>query len=161
MKTYGAPWSTSLKVISALTTVLCVVTAVGLLGIGHDPARSFALLPLGLVSVGALFAIRGYAVTPDAILVRRLLWTTRLPRAGLQAAQFRPDAMRRSLRLLGNGGLFAFAGWFRNRELGTYRALVTDPRRTLVLQYAARTCVISPAAPEEFIRDLGVPSPAT
>jgi hypothetical protein len=34
---------------------------------------------------------------------------------------------------------------------------VTDPRRAVVLRYAKRRLVLSPDAPEDFIRDLAVP----
>jgi hypothetical protein len=116
-----------------------------------------ALLPLAIICGGALFTIRGYTVTPDAILVHRLFWTTRLPLAGLQSAQFEPDAMRRSLRMFGNGGLFSFTGFFRNKALGTYRAFVTDPRKIVVLHFPRRTVVISPGSPKEFVHDVGAP----
>lgn len=108
----------------------------------------------------ALFTVRGYSVTPDAILIHRLLWTTRLSLAGLHSAQVEPDAMRRSLRLFGNGGLFSFTGFFRSKALGVYRAFVTDPHRTVVLHFPTRTVVLSPSAPEEFVHDLRVTSQA-
>ena len=115
-----------------------------------------ALPPLAIVFGAAPFTIRGYTVTPEAILVQRLFWTTRLPLADLQSAEFRPDVMRWSIRTFGNGGVFSFSGFFRNKTLGAYRALVTDPHRTVVLRFPTRTMVVSPSAPEEFIHDLGV-----
>src|SRR3954464_11996498 len=103
-----------------------------------------------MVCGGALFTIRGYTVTPDALLVHRLFWTTRLPLAGLQSAQFEPNAMRWSIRTFGNGGLFSFTGWYRNKALGAYRAFVTDPHQTVVLHFPNRTVVVSPSVPAEF-----------
>jgi hypothetical protein len=105
-------------------------------------------------AISALFAIRGYAITADAILVRRPLWTTRLPRAGLRSAEAVPNAMCRSLRLCGNAGLFSFTGWYRSKALGVYRAWVTDLRSTVVLRFEKRTAVLSPADPDAFVRDL-------
>src|ERR1039458_2967523 len=46
------------------------------------PVRWVALLPLVILFCTALFTIRGYAITSDAILVDRLLWSTALPRLG-------------------------------------------------------------------------------
>jgi hypothetical protein len=115
-----------------------------------------ALLPLAIVCGGILFTIRGYTVNSDVLIVHRLFWTTRLPLAGLHSAQVEPEAMRWSIRTFGNGGLFAFTGWFRNTTLGAYRAFVTDPHRTVVLQFTGRTVVISPSTPEEFVRDVRI-----
>jgi len=78
-------------------------------------------LPLVLVFGCALFTVGGYTITPDAILVQRLLWATRLPRAGLKSAEFVPKAMCRSLRTCGNGGFFhspAFTGAKRSNRIG-------------------------------------------
>jgi hypothetical protein len=160
MKNYKAPWSTSLIVISSLATVMCVGVAIGMLWSSRGMLPWLALLPIVIVCGGALFTIRGYTVTADAILVHRLFWTTRLPLAGLQFAKFEPDAMRRSLRTFGNGGLFSFSGFFRNKALGAYRAFVTDPHQTVVLHFHTRTVVISPSSPNEFVHDIGATSHA-
>jgi DNA-binding transcriptional regulator of glucitol operon len=114
------------------------------------------LLPLAIIVGSALFTIRGYTVTSDAVLVHRLFWATLLPLAGLQSAQFEPGAMRWSIRTFGNGGLFSFSGFFRNKALGAYRAFVTDPQRTVVLRYSTRTVVVSPEKPEEFAENVTV-----
>jgi hypothetical protein len=116
-------------------------------------------LPLGILFGTALFTIRGYSISSDSILVHRLLWSTVLPRAGLEWAQVEPDAMRGSLRTFGNGGAFSFTGFYYNKRLGSYRAYVTDPRRTVVLRYANRRVVLSPASPEDFASDLALAKP--
>ncbi len=151
MKKYTAPWSTSLIVVSAVATLICVGAAISVAWGGRP---WIALLPLAIVCGGILFTIRGYTVTPDALLVHRLFWTTRLPLSGLHSAQVEPEIMRRSIRMFGNGGLFSFTGWFRNTALGSYRAFVTDPHRTVVLHFTGRTVVVSPSAPEDFVHDI-------
>ena len=156
MKSYEAPWSISLIVVSSLVTVLCAGIAIGFIWIGRGVLPWVALLPIAIIAASAPFAIRGYAVTPDALLIRRLFWTTRLPLGGLQSAEFEPDAMRRSIHTLGNGGLFSFTGSFSNKTLGAYRAYATDLRRTVVLRFPSRTVVVSPSAPEAFVHDITV-----
>jgi hypothetical protein len=156
MKSYKAPWSTSLIVISSLATILCVGISTGMLWKLGGLLRVVAVIPLAILFGSALFTIRGYTITSDAILVQRLFWTTRLPLAGLQSAQFEPSAMRSSLRTFGNGGLFSFTGFFRNKQLGAYRAFVSDPNQTVVLRFSDRTVVVSPAAPEEFVQDISI-----
>ena len=155
MKNYDAPWSTSLIIISSLTTVFSLGIALGMVWKGGSIFPWLAFLPLALVIGSAPFTIRGYSITSEAIMVHRLFWTTQLPIAGLQSVQFNPKAMSGSIRTFGNGGMFSFAGFFRNKLLGSYQAFVTDPHRTVVLHYVSRTIVISPATPEEFVRDLG------
>jgi Bacterial PH domain len=158
MKYHHAPWSPLLKTVSWLSTGLLL--AIGLIpwltGM-HLPAFlhwGIILLPVIILLVCACFTVRGYTLGTDAILIQRLFWSTRLPRAGLQAARFEPGVMRSSLRTCGNGGLFSFSGYYRNQRLGSYRAWVTDLSRTVVLQYANHTVVVSPESPEDFVREL-------
>jgi hypothetical protein len=143
-----------------MATALCLGVAVGMVWSSHGALPQLALLPLALLCGGALFTIRGYTVTSEAILVHRLFWATRLPLASLQSARFEPDAMGRSIRTFGNGGLFSFTGFFHNKALGSYRAFLTDPHRTVVLHFPEHTVVVSLSAPEEFVHDLGVASHA-
>jgi hypothetical protein len=159
MKHYKAPWSRSLILVSALASSLCLaVSFLPAPGLATLHAGQFTVLlrlvPLALIVGCALFTVRGYTLTADSILIHRLLWATRLPRANLQAARFDPEAIRASLRLFGNGGFFSITGYFRNRHLGGYRAFVTDPRRTVVLRYPGRTVVVSPDDPAAFIHEL-------
>jgi hypothetical protein len=158
MKTYEAPWSGSVVVISISVTLLCAGIAVALLVSARTAFVWAALVPLASVGGMALFAIRGYTVAPDALLVHRLFWTTRLPLANLESAEFAPDAMRGSIRTFGNGGLFSYTGYYQNETLGSYQAFVTDPDRTVVLHFPSRTIVVSPSAPEDFVQDLDAAS---
>lgn len=113
-----------------------------------------ALLPLLLLPGAALFIIRSYTIEPNILAIQRLLWTTRLPLSGLQSAEVRPDVMRGSLRLFGNGGMLSITGLYRNRALGNYRAFVTDLKRTVVLRFPKRTVVVSPENPEQFVAEI-------
>ena len=140
-------------VITVLTVLVCT-------GIGFLPAALAAhdllhivllrVMPLTLVAWAACFAIRGYSITPEEIVIHRLLWDTRLSRAGLQAAEYRPGAMKGSIRTFGNGGLFSFSGYYRNGLLGPYRAYVTEWSKTVILRYPTRTVMVSPSEPEAF-----------
>ena len=149
-KNYAAPWSSNLLFMSTLGSAVLLATAIAMSRSGYK----LTLIPFALIFGAALFSVRGYTVTPDAVLVHRLFWTTRLPLAGLQSAQFEPDVMTGGLRIFGNGGLFSFSGWFRNKTLGTYRAFVTDSRRTVVLRFRTSTVVVSPFPPEGFVEDI-------
>jgi hypothetical protein len=151
---FTAPWSTSLLLTMVLSALLVVgIALIGIIVIAPLSLvwgmveSALALLPL---AVAALFAIRGYMLTPDSLYVQRLGWLTELPLATLQTVQFDPEATSGSVRMFGNGGLFCFAGTFANNRLGTYRAFGTDPRRAVVLRFAERTVVITPGDPQAF-----------
>jgi hypothetical protein len=158
---FGAPMALSLKIITALVIVV-VVTAGFLPLFLASPATTprFALL-LGpllcgvLLLVIPLFAVRGFEIHHRELLIQRPLWWTRVPLKGLVSAEADPQAMKGSIRLMGNGGFFAYTGLFRNRKLGKYRAFVTDPSRSVVLKFDDRTVVVSPEDPTAFVRSLG------
>jgi hypothetical protein len=124
------------------------------------PARPLAavpliVLPLLLVVAAFCARVRGYTLTEDAVTVRRGFGSTRLPLVGLRSVTGDVDAMRWSLRVFGNGGLFAITGRFWNGKLGWYQAFATDPSRAVVLRYADRKIVISPHDPQQFIMRAG------
>jgi hypothetical protein len=117
-----------------------------------EPLRFWlGLLTLAIILLSALFTVRGYSITNDALLIDRLFWTTRIPLTELQSVKFDPAATHRSIRTFGNGGFFSFTGHFRNKELGSYRAFMTDRRRAVVLRFPASVIVISPDRPEDFV----------
>lgn len=154
MKNHDAPWGKMLVIISLLVSMFCIGLAAFFILSGRTLSPWSTAIPVGILVVCALFTVRGYAIGSGELLIRRLLWTTRLPLKDLVSARFEPEAMNRSLRLLGNGGLYSFTGLFRNKTLGNYRAFVTDLNRTVVLRFPSRTVVVSPAAPEQFVNDV-------
>lgn len=158
MKTHQAPWGRTLIVISSLMIALSIASVVGvplILGSGPPGMAFLAKWTLPVIVLGCLpFMVRGYVITDEAILIRRLFWTTRLERAGLKSAESVPKAMNKSLRTCGNGGGFSFTGWYWSKPLGFYRAFVTDLNHTVVLCFGKRTVVISPGDPEGFVSDL-------
>ncbi len=160
MKHYKAPWSTLLIGVTSAVTVLLLSISLGMAFYGHGFISWVGLVPLAILAGSVPFTIRGYTVTSDAILVHRLWWGTRLPLSGLESVRFEPEAMRGSIRTFGNGGLFSFTGFFRNKALGAYRAFVTNQHQTVVLHYPGRTIVVSPSSPEEFVHDICIPSHA-
>lgn len=159
-RSFEAPWSRGLKLMSALSVGVIVAVCAGILS--TTPAnradwvtqRLPFVLPFVVLGGPALFTVRGFTLERDALLVHRLLWSTRVSLAGLARAWHDPRAMARSLRLWGNGGLFAVTGYFRNKALGVYRAFVTDPARAVVLVLPRRTVVVSPDDPAVFLQYL-------
>lgn len=154
MVEHDAPWGRSLIAVSMLATVLCLGIAAWLLAPPGAPSWA-AALPLAVLIGAAPFTVRGYVIRADALGIRRLFWETRLPLRDLREVRHVPKAMDGSVRTFGNGGLFSFSGRYRSRQLGAYRAYVTDPQRTVVLRFGDRTVVVSPADPARFVAELG------
>src|SRR6185436_1056036 len=116
-------------------------------------------LPVLIVVLSALFVVRRYTIDGGVLRIRRLLWDTVVPLDSLRRAWSSPEAMRGSLRLFGNGGLFSITGLFRNRPLGYYRAFAMDPKLSVVLDFPDRKVVITPESPERFLEQLRVARP--
>jgi hypothetical protein len=150
---YKAPWGFGLTAVSTLVTLLAAGILLASVFTETMPAAAGWLAPL-LVSGTVPFVVRSYRIEAGEIRIRRLFWETRLEILTLAAAEFQPGAMSKSLRICGNGGAFSFTGWFWNRRLGKFRAFVTDFRRTVVLRFPEKTVLVSPDAPEDFVREL-------
>jgi hypothetical protein len=153
---FRAPWSGTLRTMTIVTAGILVsaaVVAAILVSTGlARPRTSFMIvLPLLLLAAALLYRVRGYTLTDDAILVRRLVGDFRLPLAGLLSVSGDVEAMHGSVRLLGNWGLFSITGRYWNRKLRSYRAFATDPGRAVVLRYSNETVVITPHDPQHFI----------
>jgi len=157
----AARWSTMLRVATLLGAGILVAVGVGAgmaipRGTRVPYAESFGLLvafvPPAIAVFSVLTVVRGYEVDRHALRVRRLLWWTTVPLAGLARAAAEPTLLKGSVRVFGNGGLFSFSGRFRNREIGPYRAFVTDWSRAVVLFVPGRALVVSPADPAAFVR---------
>jgi hypothetical protein len=141
----------------AWLTVAAVISGGGRIPFPGPFGASLALLLPPLVAFGAaLFVVRGYEVGAGELRVERLLWATRVDLSGLLRAVSDPSAMRGSLRIFGNGGLYAVTGLFQNGTLGRYRAFVTDQKRAVVLFLPERTIVLSPEDPGAFLEQLRV-----
>jgi hypothetical protein len=153
---FCAPWGRPLRLTTAATVaVLLVVLLTGvLIGPRNLPLWRLAMVGLPLV-VGLApvpFMVRGYLLTATHIEVRRLGWNTVLPLAGLIAVSGEPEGFRGSVRLAGNGGLYAITGWFWNRRLGRFRAYATDPSRAVLLRYQdGKKVMVTPDDVQHFI----------
>jgi hypothetical protein len=159
MNYFRAPWSKSLIVASTFATLVCVGVAYGMWTLPMDgslePLRFWlGLLPLAVILICTLFTVRGYSIANHTLLVHRPFWKTRVSLRELGSVKIDPAATHRSIRTFGNGGFFSFTGYFRNKELGSYRAFMTDRRRAVVLRFPSSVTVVSPDRPEDFVNTI-------
>ena len=102
-------------------------------------------------AVAAWFAVTGYVLDGGTLFVKRLVSETRIPLDGLREASHEPEACKGSLRVFGNGGLYAFTGLYQNRRLGRFRLYGTDLAKSVVLSLPEGTVVVTPEQPEAFV----------
>lgn len=155
---FNAPWGWPLKVTTFIASL--ILLGVSAIGLFSGPEGNvwwitfMAIAPLVMLLVCSLFTIRGYVLDGETLLVQRLLWATTVDLNGLKSAHVDPEAMTKSLRTFGNGGLFCIAGQFSNEKLGGYRALATNTKLAVVLRFRDRTVVITPDCPDGFVKSI-------
>lgn len=140
---FRAPWSTKLKITTAAFVLILLVAAYF--------AKDWApLVLLAVVVAAAVLAVRGYSVLDGRLLIHHLGWASKFDLTELSSVDISPGATMGSVRTFGIGGLFSFAGWFRNEVLGSYRAFATNELNTVVLDFSGKKIVVTPDDPERF-----------
>lgn len=156
---YRAPWSGRVKALTALGSTVLLGDAALLGALGRVVPGAPVILYwapwilVGIFAGCALFAVRGYRLEPQALLVQRLLWTTELPLAGLRRAVHDPRAAQITIRGFGNAGLFSILGRRYVVPYGWCRVFATAPENAVVLETATGTFIVSPDRPEDFVRE--------
>jgi hypothetical protein len=161
VKHYSAPWGRRVRLITGLLAcfLLGLAATLPLVLPADRPVDAWVrwLVPLVLLAIlggTALWSIRGYTLTDDALLVRRSFWVNRIPLARIETIGIDPRACEGAWKTVGNDGLFAMHGRFRSRRLGKFQAYVTDPANAVVLRVPGDTIVISPEHPRQFVNEL-------
>jgi hypothetical protein len=140
--------SLSIKIISAAVLILNAGLVVASF-INHwalIPAALLAAITLGCY----LRAPVAYEVSPNGLTILFRLGSKRFGPA-IRADRVE-KSMDRSIRLWGNGGLFAGTGIFWNGTWGIFRAYVTTSGRENMVLVETQTgkVLVSPANPDEF-----------
>lgn len=157
MEFRAAPWP-------GLLLIMTVVGSVLLLGItvvlsSQEATRWMAGIPFMVWGLCLFYCVRGFRVTPDELVIRRLVNETRIPLAGFERAEHNPQLLLNARRRFGNNGLFAFVGMFHNEALGAFRMYATDPNKAVIVRFADQVVVVTPADPDKFMQVLPVNKP--
>jgi hypothetical protein len=156
----AASWPTSLKVVSIIGSLLVCAVSIGAIraippyGFAHQFGTAVACVPPTLLMGCLLFVVRSYSIQGGHVSIRRLFWSTNIPLLGIYDAVHDPAAIKGSLRIFGNGGLFGMTGLYWNKTLGRFRLFATDPAKAVVLRLHGRIVVISPEEPDAFLQEL-------
>lgn len=162
----AAPWSPLLRLTSALSLLLLLALSyaasrvIPAVAAAHLVGAVVAVLPLMIGMAALLFVVNGYEIDARELRVQRLLWQTRVPLTGLQRVTLQPELLKGSIRVVGNGGMLSFSGSYYRRDLGRYRAFITDWRKSVLLVTSGGAIAISPADPAPLLHTLQLLYPA-
>jgi hypothetical protein len=144
-KHFKAPWSTKLKILTAIFVAVIIIVILTTKTAGSTVAIIVLL-------VCAAFAVRGYSIQDGKLLILRMGWSTKYDLSRITSAEFSPRATLGSIRTFGIGGLGGYIGYFRNSILGSYRAFATDAKNTVVLDFDGKKVVVTPENPQQFVQ---------
>ena len=112
-----------------------------------------------LILVGALFAPfltypQYIVVTDEGIGIHTLARTRFIPYSNIETIE-RLDKTFMSMstiRLFGISGMLGNIGWFRNSQLGTFRAYITDSNKVFLIRLKqGKPIAISVSEPDDFM----------
>lgn len=152
---FEAPWGALLRSMTLLSVAL--LGGMAAVGVLQRPSGQVVwvgvmiALPLTMLATAVFFVIRGYVLYPDELFVKRLGWYSKIRLDGLLGVEYDPEATKRIVRRFGNGGMFCFAGYYKSKKIGPFRAFATDWRRTVVLRFEDRSIVVTPDDPMGFV----------
>lgn len=149
---YTASWEPRVKWITVAVFVL--LGGLALAAAWNGRAVIGVIVPVGLLLVLLVFAVRGYSLTDTHLVVHHFGWSSKYRLDELTGVYADSSATIDSIRTMAIGGPFGFIGYFRNPALGQYLAYVTNVQNAVVLKFRGRTLVISPDNPDQFIADV-------
>jgi len=152
-RTFSASYDSTAKAVSAVVCVLLMVVA----WVVHIVFIAL-LFPL-FIGLAYAYSPRGYALSGNAIVIKRLIGNIRVPLGEIRDIRpGTPDDFTGCLRLWGNGGLFGYYGLFSTTKLGKCYWYLTNRSKTVIVTTSTRILVLSPDDVEGLIGDTGVPT---
>ena len=111
-----------------------------------------AVLPI-IIFFTWLYSPYAYSVNQDALVVHRKIGNFFIPLHEVSAVNaIEKKAMGWPVRLMGNGGLFGYTGWYTSSPQGRMRWFVRQQKNyVLVRMKNERLYVLSPDAPNELV----------
>lgn len=112
-----------------------------------------------IILVGALFAPfltypQYIIVTDEGIGIHTLARTRLIPYSNIETIERLDKSCIQggTIRLFGIGGMLGNIGWFRNSQLGTFRAYITDTEKAFLIRLKqGKPIAISVSEPDDFM----------
>jgi len=150
MRQNTAPTSLSIKIITTLVLLLTVVILIGAFFISE---LIWAALILAIVVLYCYISSPvSYELNADQLSVNFRKGSKTFAHV-IKCSLIDEDKPTFSIRMWGNGGLFAATGIFWNRKYGIFRAYVTsgDKSNFVLIETSDSKIIITPEEPDKFI----------
>ncbi len=151
MKQNVAPTCRSIKIVTAFIFLLTIAFFIGAL---FNPILIWG----GVVLLLIQFICFLYSPTAFEIRNNRLIVFRNLGKKSFgpidKCISIENDEPSFGIRLWGNGGLFSATGIYWNKRYGSFRAYVTNSRRSylVLVETPSHKIVLSPEKPVEFVK---------
>jgi Bacterial PH domain len=154
-------FTTSLDKFNKTTTVIVFVILLVILIVAFylipngepDILDSIVLLPIIITIIVYLLRPNNYSVSPDKLLIHRMLGNVEIDRDNIQSVQEIDESqVKDSLRTFGVGGFFGNFGTFWNSKLGKMTWYVTRKNNFVLVETKdQKKIILTPDKPEEFV----------
>ncbi|MDF3982555.1 PH domain-containing protein [Luteibacter sp. PPL201] len=155
MQTFATRMSATARWVGLTTILVCL----GVILFLSARVNDVAAMPIGgllLVVLALAYALSPlrYEVQGHALIVRRQVGRTTFDLRGATVVQD-DEAFRGLVRLFGNGGFFAFHGWYWSRRLGSVRVYARNRERGVVVRLAnGKPVLLGPDEPDRLVAAL-------
>jgi hypothetical protein len=158
--TYKASFDNSTKIITIGVTILFAfifLLPIIIIKDGSDNQNAIytrvAMLLFYIITYG--FSTKSYQITPDEIIIRRLLGNVKIKRSEILSVEIiEKEQMGWLIRTFGVGGLFGYWGKFSSSKLGSMTWYATKKNRIILIKTINnKRIVITPDEMEQFVSD--------
>ena len=159
-----APYDTITKIITVtvwIGLIALLMFTVHLMITHKVPIETFTIatsllliVTLGILVGAYLFSPRGYELTLDGLVIRRVVKSFKIPYNNIIEVK-RIEWTWKGIRWWASGGLYGFYGLFWRSGIGNVWMYVRDRSKMILIRTADGTqYAISPENPDEFLRKL-------
>ncbi len=154
-------FTTSLDKSNKIMTILLFLVVIAALvpGIIFTPEEAqftiifTVILVVSLLVIAFLIRPNNYSVSPDKLLIHRIIKDVEINRNNIQSVQEIDESqIKNSLRTFGVGGFFGSFGTFWNDKLGKMTWYVTRKNNFVLVETKdQKKIILTPDKPEEFV----------
>jgi Bacterial PH domain len=123
----------------------------------HTFSGAFILLILFVFLIYAICLmlwVKSYSVTSDLLIVNKFLGNSKIDRSAIKNAKYiSKSEMGFVIRLMGNGGIFGYTGFFTSKVIGRMRWHVTNKdNMVLITLHTGKIICVSPDDVPGFLK---------